>query len=131
MASHSDGPSTSASTTMAVNTPLTRRAASTSRPNRIPELRIRGQLSPDDLHRYRSAARGDAEENPAHAAAAKPADQPVRTDRPRIPRLQSRDHAAPQGHLNGFGVISDRTTIRRHIRQNHNKDCAWAIKPDR
>ena len=35
MASHADGPSTSASTTMAVNTPLTRRTAATSRPNRF------------------------------------------------------------------------------------------------
>ena len=35
VASHAVGPSTSASTTMAVNTPLTRRAAATSRPNRF------------------------------------------------------------------------------------------------
>ena len=35
VASHAVGPSTSASTTMAVNTPLTLRAAATSRPNRI------------------------------------------------------------------------------------------------
>ena len=64
-------------------------------PEPIPELRIRGQLSADDLHRYRPPARGDAEENPPHAAAAQLADQPVRTDRLRIPRLQLPDHAAP------------------------------------
>ena len=35
VASHATGPSTSASTTMAVNRPLTRRAAAISRPNRV------------------------------------------------------------------------------------------------
>ena len=86
-------------------------------PEPIPELRIRGQLSPDDLHRYRPAARGDAEENPAHAAAAKLADQPVRADRLRISRLQSRDHAAPERHLNALVAISDMTTIKTAFRE--------------
>ena len=48
-------------------------------PEPVPELRIRGQLSPDDLHRYRPAARGDAEENPPHAR--RQAGRPAGTDR--------------------------------------------------
>ena len=64
-------------------------------PEPIPELRIRRQLSADNLDRDRPAARGDAEEHSPHAPAAELAYQPVRTDRLRIPRLQSLDHAGP------------------------------------
>jgi hypothetical protein len=81
-------------------------------PEPHPELRIRGQLSTDDLHRYWPTARGDAEEYPPHATAAKLPYQPVRTDRLRIPRLQSLDHAGPPtSPKNAFDVISDRITI--------------------
>ena len=45
-----------------------------------PELRISGQFSPDDLHRDRPSAHRQAQEHPSHPAAAKPPDQPVRTD---------------------------------------------------
>ena len=95
VASHATGPSTSASTTMAVNRPLTlpRRGDLPAEPH--PEIRILGQLSADDLDRDRPAARGDAEVHPPHATAAKLPHQPVRTDRLRIPWLQSLDHAGP------------------------------------
>ena len=66
-------------------------------PEPQPELRIRGQPSADDLHRYRPPARGDAEEDLPHATDAKAAYQPVRTDRRWIRGLQFPDHAAPQG----------------------------------
>jgi hypothetical protein len=59
------------------------------------ELRIRGQLSADNLYRNRPPARGDAEVHPPHATAAELAYQPVRTDRLRIPRLQFPDHTGP------------------------------------
>ena len=67
-------------------------------PEPVPELRIRRQLSADDLDCDRPAARGDAEEHSPHASAAELAHQPVRTDRLRIPRLQLPDHAVPQRH---------------------------------
>jgi hypothetical protein len=77
-----------------------------------PEIRILGQLSADDLDRDRPAARGDAEVHPPHATAAKATHQPVGTDRRRIPRLQSLDHAGPptSSPKTPYG-ISDRTTI--------------------
>src|ERR1039457_2572651 len=80
-------------------------------PEPHPELRIRGQLSPDDLHRHRPPARGDAEEDPPHATAAKLAYQPVRTDRLWISGLQFPDHAAPQRYPHAYAVIFDKTTI--------------------
>ena len=83
---------------MAVNTPLTLPRRGDLPPESPPELRVRGQLAADDLHRHRPAARGDAEEHPPHATAAELAYQPVRADRLRIPRLQSPDHAVPQRH---------------------------------
>ncbi len=64
-------------------------------PEPHPEFRIRGQLIPDDLDRYRSPARGDAQVHPPHAAAAELAYQPVRADRRWIPWLQASDHVAP------------------------------------
>ena len=53
-----------------------------------PELRVRGQLGPDGLHRHRPPAGRDAEEHPPHAALAKLSYQPVRPNRLRIVRLQ-------------------------------------------
>ena len=76
-----------------------------------PEIRILGQLSADDLHRDRPAARGDAEVHPPHATAAQLPHQPVRTDRLRIPWLQSLDHAGPPTSPKTPHGISDRTTI--------------------
>ena len=67
-------------------------------PEPIPEIRILGQLSADDLHRHRPPARGDAEVHPPHATAAQLPHQPVRANRLRIPWLQSLNHVAPQRH---------------------------------
>ena len=81
-------------------------------PEPIPELRIRRQLSADDLDRDRPSARGDAEEHPPHATAAKLAYQPVRADRLRIARLQALNHAGPPtSPKTSLYGISDRTAI--------------------
>ena len=82
-------------------------------PEPHPEVRIRGQLNPDDLYRDRPPARGNAKEHPPHAAAAKLAYQPVRADRLRIPGLQSPDHASPP--------TSPETSLT-YIRHNHDND---------
>ena len=83
----------SASTTMAVNTPLTLRAAATSRPNRS---RKSGSSASSARMTFTATGRRPRRRRgtPSHAAAA-PAYQPVRTDRLRIPGLQSLDHAGP------------------------------------
>ena len=88
MAIHATGPSTSASTTWAVNIAAhpPRRRDLAAEPG--PELRISGQLGPDGLYRHRPAAGGDAQEHPPHAALAKLSYQPVRPYRLRIIRLQ-------------------------------------------
>ena len=91
MAIQATGPSTSASTTWAVNTPLTRRAAATSRPNRA-----RNSGSTASSARMALTATGrppgrDAQEHPPHAALAKLSYQPVWPYRLRIFRLQFPD----------------------------------------
>ena len=68
-----------------VNTPLTRRTAATSRPNRTRNCGIRGQLGADDLHRYRPPARRHAQVHLPHTTAPEPPNQPVRADGLRIP----------------------------------------------
>ena len=80
---------------MAVNTPLTRRAAATSCPNRIRNSGSAASSSRMTLTATRRPPRGDAEEHSPHATAAELAYEPVRTDRLRILGLQSSDHAAP------------------------------------
>ena len=107
VAIHATGPSTSASTTWAVNTPLTRRAAATSRPKRARNSGFARQpRSPDGLHRHRPAARGDAEEHPPHAALAKLSYQPVRPNRLRIVRL-----AVPGQRENPHHIYRGRTVL--------------------
>jgi hypothetical protein len=53
-------------------------------PEPHPELRIGGQVRPDDLNRYRPPARGNAQEDPPHATAAQLPHQPVRADCRRV-----------------------------------------------
>src|SRR5205807_6262758 len=97
-----------------------------------PELGIGGQVRADHLYRDRSPARGHAQVHVSHAAAAEPADQPVRADPPRIPLFQTPDHAirhltsqspltssgqnnpktAPQEGTGSVGCYSD-TSFRR------------------
>ena len=87
VASHGTGLSTSASATRVVNRPLTRRTAATSRANRTGNS-VPRPLRADHLHCDRPAALGQAQEHISHAAAAEPADQPVRTDPLRIPQFK-------------------------------------------
>jgi hypothetical protein len=81
-------------------------------PESRPELRIRGQLSADGLHRYRSPARGHAEEHLSHATLAEPSHQAVRADRGRISRLQFPEHATHPPRQDAPA---------RRTRQNHDK----------
>ena len=81
-----------------MNTPLTRRAAETSRPNLASELRIRSQLVADGLYRHRPATRGDTEEHPPHATLAQLSYQPVRTYRLRIAHVSPLTMLIPTPH---------------------------------
>ncbi len=55
-------------------------------PEALPEFGVRGQMSADNLHRDRPAARGTAKEHLPHAARAEAPAQPVRSDQVRISR---------------------------------------------
>ena len=85
VASHGTGLSTSASATRAVKRPLTRRTAATSRANRTRNSGSAASSARITFTATGLPARGQAQEHMSHAAAAEPADQPVRADPLRIP----------------------------------------------
>jgi energy-coupling factor transporter ATP-binding protein EcfA2 len=62
----------------------------------LPKLLVDGEVRMDHLHRDRTAAGAATEIHPAHAAAAEPAQQPVRPHRPWVVRRQRFHGALPR-----------------------------------
>ena len=64
-------------------------------PEARPELRVRGQVGADHLHRRELAVRRRAQEHPAHATRTQNSAEPVGPDPPRVVRLQVLPHGHP------------------------------------
>src|SRR5215217_2327179 len=103
---YGNGPEVSASSTLAVQNPTTRRAAATSRRNIRRNEGVAGQLRPQHLDRHPVAIVGAAEEHRPHAAGPEPPQDPVGPDVVRVaaagrrgPRRAPRPGSpAPLGH---------------------------------